>query len=108
MMDARMACSITLCEYIHDAILQCECVELSRSISNLCGLWFAVMDSSGVASQSALRCMRPFGYTNCFTLLVWDSENYNIMTWPWRGISIASFEPVECDFSGSRSELLAL
>jgi hypothetical protein len=30
-----------------------------------------------------------------FTLLAWDSENYNIITWALTGISIASFEPVE-------------
>jgi hypothetical protein len=30
-----------------------------------------------------------------FTLLAWDSENYNIINWALAGISIASFEPVE-------------
>jgi hypothetical protein len=30
-----------------------------------------------------------------FTLLAWDSENYNIINWALTGISIASFEPVE-------------
>jgi len=30
-----------------------------------------------------------------FTLLAWDSDNYNIINWALTGISIASFEPVE-------------
>jgi hypothetical protein len=30
-----------------------------------------------------------------FTLLAWDSENYNIINRALTGISIASFEPVE-------------
>jgi hypothetical protein len=30
-----------------------------------------------------------------FTLLAWDSDNYNIINWALPGISIASFEPVE-------------
>jgi hypothetical protein len=30
-----------------------------------------------------------------FTLLAWDSENYNIINWALAGISTASFEPVE-------------
>jgi hypothetical protein len=30
-----------------------------------------------------------------FTLLAWDSENYNIINWALTGISIASFEPAE-------------
>jgi hypothetical protein len=30
-----------------------------------------------------------------FTLLAWDSENYNIINWALTGISIVSFEPVE-------------
>jgi hypothetical protein len=30
-----------------------------------------------------------------FTLLAWDSENYNIINWALTGISIAPSEPVE-------------
>jgi hypothetical protein len=30
-----------------------------------------------------------------FTLLAWDSENYNIINWALTGIKIVSFEPVE-------------
>jgi hypothetical protein len=35
-----------------------------------------------------------------FTLLAWDSDNYNIINWTLTGISIASFEPIGTHFRG--------